>query len=121
VITETRTHTIEPDVTVFEISGRLNLGNLLMTVENAVRGLIDGGVRKLAIDLTGLNAIDSAGIGMLVGCNGYMEDKGGKMRLVGAQGAVAKVFAMVHMDRIVPVDADVAEASGHLSAGGAAG
>jgi anti-anti-sigma factor len=112
---------IGPDITVFEISGRLNLGNLLMSVENAVRGIIDGGARKLVIDLAGLNAIDSAGIGMLVGCGGYMEDKGGRMRLAGAQGTIAKVFAMVHMDRIVPLDADLAEASGHLSASGAAG
>ena len=37
MITETRTHMIGPDITVFEISGRLNLGNLLMSVENAVR------------------------------------------------------------------------------------
>ncbi len=114
MITETRTHTIEPDITVFEISGRLNLGNLLMSVENAVRGLIDGGSRKLVIDLTGLNAIDSSGIGMLVGCNGHMEHRGGKMRIAGAQGAVAKVFAMVHMDRIVPMDADLAEAASNL-------
>jgi anti-sigma B factor antagonist len=108
---------IGPDITVFEISGRLNLGNLLMSVENAVRGLIDDGVRKLVIDVTGLNAIDSAGIGMLVGCGGYMEDKGGQLRIAGAQGPVAKVFAMVHMDRIVPLDLDLAEASGHLSVG----
>jgi anti-sigma B factor antagonist len=121
VITETRTHTIEPDITVFEISGRLSLGNLLISVENAIRGLIDAGARKLVVDLTELNSIDSAGIGMLVGCGGHMEDKGGKMRLVGSQGAVAKVFAMVHMDRIVPLDADLAEASAHLNAGGAAG
>jgi anti-sigma B factor antagonist len=106
---------------VFEISGRLNLGNLLMSVENAIRGLVDGGARKLVIDLTGLNAIDSSGIGMLVGCNGHMEHNGGKMRLAGAHGPVAKVFAMVHMDRIVPMDADLASASAHLSAGGAAG
>jgi anti-sigma B factor antagonist len=121
VITETRTHKIEPDITVFEISGRLNLGNLLMSVENTIRGLIDGGARKLVIDLKGLNAIDSAGIGMLVGCNGHMENSGGNMRLAGAQGPVAKVFAMVHMDRIVPMDADLTEAIAHLSAGGAAG
>jgi anti-sigma B factor antagonist len=112
---------IGPDITVFEISGRLNLGNLLMSVENTVRALIDTGIPKLVIDLTQLNAIDSAGIGMLVGCAGYVEDKGGKMRLVGAQGPVAKVFAMVHMDRIVPLDADLAEATAHLSSGAAAG
>jgi len=30
---------MEPDITVFEITGRLNLGNLLMTVENSMKRL----------------------------------------------------------------------------------
>ena len=57
--TETKTQQIEPDVTAFAIAGRLNLGNSLMTVENAIRRLMHGGVRKLVIDLTELKAIDS--------------------------------------------------------------
>jgi anti-sigma B factor antagonist len=114
VITETRTHTIAPDVTVYEISGRLNLSNTLLTIENAIRGLIDGGTRKMVVDLSNLNSIDSAGIGMLVSCSGHMEHHGGKLRVAGAQGAVAKVFAMVHMDRILPLDADLATATSAL-------
>jgi anti-sigma B factor antagonist len=114
VITETRTHTIAPDITVYEISGRLNLSNTLLTVENAIRGLIDGGAKKMVINLANLNSIDSAGIGMLVSCSGHMEHLGGKFRVAGAQGAVAKVFAMVHMDRIMPLDADLATAASAL-------
>jgi anti-sigma B factor antagonist len=110
LITETRSHRVEPDITVFEISGRLNLGNLLQSAESAIRGLIDGGARKLVVDLTGLNAIDSSGIGTLVSCAGHIGQLGGHMRLAGAQGAVARVFDMVHMDRIVPLDADLASA-----------
>jgi anti-anti-sigma factor len=65
--------------------------------------LIDAGVRKLAIDLTGLNSIDGAGIGTLVNCGGQMDERGGQIRLAGAHDAVAKVFTMVHMDRILPL------------------
>jgi anti-sigma B factor antagonist len=62
------------------------------------------------IDLAGLNSIDSSGIGTLVSCAGHMGQSGGQMRLAGAQGSVAKVFEMVHMDRIVPLDTDLAQA-----------
>jgi anti-anti-sigma factor len=62
------------------------------------------------IDLAGLISIDSSGIGMLIGCGGQMEQAGGQMRLAGAQAGVAKVFAMVHMDRILPIDSDRATA-----------
>ena len=90
-----------------------------MTVESAVKRAIDDGARKLVIDVTRLDYIDSAGIGMLVACNGQIERAGGKMRVAGAQGTVAKAFEIVHMDRITALDANVDEACGILSADGA--
>jgi anti-sigma B factor antagonist len=106
---------VEPDITVFEISGRLNLGNLLQSAESAIRGLIDRGARKLVIDLTGLHAIDSSGIGTLVSCAGQMDQLGGQVRLAGAQGSVGKIFETVHMHRIIPLYADLASACGSFS------
>ena len=91
---------VEPDLTVVELTGHLHLGNELMTVEAAIKAVIDNGARKLVIDVTRLDYIDSAGIGMLVACNGRIEKAGGKMRVSGAQGSVAKTFEVVHMDRI---------------------
>jgi anti-anti-sigma factor len=117
LISGTKTYRIEPDITVFEIYGRLNTGDLLRSVEESVHSLVNSGVRKLLIDLTGLTTIDSSGIGMLVSSGGKMDQAGGQMRLVGAQGAVAKVFEIVHMQRIVPLDPDLASARGSLSSG----
>jgi anti-sigma B factor antagonist len=119
LITGTKTHRVEPDITVFEISGRLNLGNLLQSVENSLQSLINSGVRKLVVDLTGLTSIDSSGIGMLISCSGQMDQLGGQMRLAGAQSAVASVFEMVHMARILPLDPDLASACGSFSNGAA--
>jgi anti-sigma B factor antagonist len=105
---------VEPDLTVVELTGHLNLGNELMSLEAAVKRLIEDGARKLVIDVTKLEYIDSAGIGMLVACNGQIERSGGKMRVAGAQGTVAKAFEIVHMDRITSLDADVASACQNL-------
>jgi anti-sigma B factor antagonist len=116
---ESKTRQIEPDLTVVELTRHLNLGNELMSVEAAVKRLIDEGARKLVFDLTKLDYIDSAGIGMLVGCNGQMNRAGGKMRVAGAQGAVAKAFAVVHMDRITSLDPDVDTALRSFSVDGA--
>jgi anti-sigma B factor antagonist len=120
MITETKTRRIEPDLTVVEISGRLNLGNTLLSIENSIERLIAEGARKLIVDLTGLDYIDSAGIGVLVSCSGHVEQSGGRMRIAGAHGIVARAFELVHMDRIAPLDADVESASRQLSVGGAA-
>jgi anti-sigma B factor antagonist len=110
---------VEPDLTVVELTGHLNLGNELMTIEASVKAVIDEGARKLVIDVTRLDYIDSAGVGMLVACNGRIEKAGGKMRVSGAQGSVAKTFEVVHMDRITSLDPDLETALGNLCADGA--
>ena len=111
------TRQVEPDITVVEISGRLNLGNNLAQAEHTLKQIIESGARKLAVDLAGLTYIDSAGIGMLVGTNGIMDSAGGKVRVSGASGVVAKVFETVHLDRILSLHPDVAASvaafSGH--------
>jgi anti-anti-sigma factor len=116
MITETKTRRVEPDITVFEISGRLNLGNSLIMVENSIKHLVEAGARKLVIDLAGLSAIDSSGIGLLMTSAGQMEQHGGRLRVVGAQGTVAKSLELVHLNRIAPLDPDVDTACRHLAA-----
>jgi anti-anti-sigma factor len=114
VTTETKVHRVEPDITVFAISGRLILGDLLPSVESAMRETIDCGVRKLVIDLTGLDMIDSSGIGILIKRIEQMDQAGGRICLAGAHGAVAKVFHTIRIDRIVALDADLASACARL-------
>ena len=119
MVTESKTRFVEPDITVIEISGRLSLGNALLAIENSINRLIEQGARKLAVDISGLHAIDSSGVGLLVSCSGQMERKGGQLRIAGAQGPVAKTLDMVHLSRIAPLDADVESCCRHLSADGA--
>jgi len=109
------------DVTVVELSGRLHLGNSLTYAENAINRLIDGGTRKLVIDLARLDYIDSSGLGMLIFCGGHMEQSGGRMRVAGAGGGVARVFEIANASRVLQFDADLESACSNLSAQSAAG
>jgi anti-sigma B factor antagonist len=113
--TQTNTLRIEPDITVMEISGRLNLGNTLISVEDAIRKLIKDGARKLVLDLKGLSYIDSSGIGLIVMCTGEMGQSGGHIRVAGAQGVVARAFEVVRLNLVVPQDPDVETACSALS------
>jgi anti-sigma B factor antagonist len=112
MITESRTPKLDGGVTVVEISGRLNLGNSLISIETAIKRLIEQGARKLVVDLSDVNFIDSSGIGMLVACAGQMEQSSGRIRIAGAAGVVAKAFDIVHMERITPLDENVEAAAG---------
>jgi anti-sigma B factor antagonist len=117
LITETRTRKLENGITVVEISGRLNLGNSLLGIESGIKRLIDAGARKMILDLSAVNYIDSSGIGMLVACAGQLEQSSGRMRIVGASGAVAKAFEIVHMERIAPLDETIADAEAGFALG----
>ncbi|MGD0132091.1 MAG: hypothetical protein ABSE57_08590 [Bryobacteraceae bacterium] len=48
---ETRIQQVDA-ITVVEMSGRLDLGDTLTDAENSINRLIDGGVRKMVIDLS---------------------------------------------------------------------
>src|SRR5262249_3110691 len=116
MVTQSVTRTIDPDITLVEISGRLGFGSELVALGGAVKRLIEDGARKLILDLTGLDHIDSAGMGMLMACSGMMEQNGGQLLVAGARGMVAKAFYIVHMDRIVKMNADVESAFRELRA-----
>ena len=89
-----------------------------MSIEHKINGLIESGARKLIVDIAELEKIDSAGIGMLISSAGRMETAGRRMRMAGATGVVADSFRIVHMDRVVKVDADVETSRSAFGAGG---
>jgi anti-sigma B factor antagonist len=106
-MSEPLTKTIEPDITVLPIKGRLNLGTNLTFLEIEIRKLIEGGTKKLILDISELTYIDSAGIGMVMNMWGKANQGGGKLSIAGAKGPVAESFGIVHLDRVVSLYPDV--------------
>lgn len=102
--------TQEPDITVFEIAGRLTLGNRLIDMEDRMKKLIKEGTRKLVLDLAGLDYIDSAGVGTIMMTAGLVRESGGLMCIARSQPRVAEVFRVVHLHRAVPLFADLESA-----------
>lgn len=107
MIVDTSITQVEPDITVFAISGRLTLGNTLMGIERSILKLITDGCKKLVVDVAGLDYIDSAGIGTLIGCFGQMEQAGGTLCIAGARDGVAQSFGIVHLDRVLGLHDDL--------------
>jgi anti-sigma B factor antagonist len=102
--------TVEPGITILEIAGRLNVGTHMTATEAQISQIIQMGSRKLILDFSKLDYIDSASIGMLTGVYKEMVEAGGQIRTVVALGPVAKVLKLIHMEKILPVDPDVATA-----------
>jgi len=61
-----------------------------------------GAERRYVMDLTGLNFIDSAGIGMLLVINGEAVATGKALAMVVQEGQVKKVITLTRIGMIIP-------------------
>jgi len=107
MILETEIFQFEPDITGISCAGRFTLGNRLSEMEGLVNSLIADGVRKLVLDLTHVEFVDSAGLGVIIHISGEIEQKGGRLRISGANEQVQRLFDITHTGRILALDADL--------------
>lgn len=111
---ETEVFEIDPDITVVSCAGRFTLGTQLRLTESMINTLIQKGARKLVIDLTHTEIVDSAGLGVLMHIYGELEQLGGMMRVAGSNERVANLFQITHTNGILSIDPDLMSSVKHL-------
>lgn len=121
MIVYVKTRELSPDITAMAFTGRLVLDSQLKDVEDAIREHIMQGQRKLVLDFSGLNYMDSAGIGVIAVCIGLMERVGGKLAVVGAAGQVKQLLELTHLNLSVGTYPDLASAHSALLGAGQPG
>jgi anti-sigma B factor antagonist len=85
------------DVVVVELKGRITLGEATGKVRDAIRDLVAKGTKKFVLNLKGLEYMDSAGMGELIGVYTTVKNQGGDMKLVGATG---RALNLLHVTRL---------------------
>jgi len=105
------TRRLDPGVAVVVLSGRLTFGRDAEQLESIVRKQVESGDRRFVLDATGLEYIDSAGIGALVSALSSVKKAGGELRLAGANQRIVRLFSMTGVDKLVTVYPTVAEAA----------
>ena len=95
--------TIEPDIAVVELSGKLALGRESQRIETVVDQMVRQGRSKAVLDMTQVVYIDSAGIGLLALAAGRMKEFGGKLAIVAPEGRVLEMLKMTQMTAILTV------------------
>jgi anti-anti-sigma factor len=104
---ETEIFKFEPDITGLSCAGRFTLGNRLREIEGLINSLINDGVRKLVLDLTHVEVVDSAGLGIIIRASGEIEQVGGQLRISGANEQVQRLFDITHTATILAIDPDL--------------
>jgi anti-sigma B factor antagonist len=101
---------------VVVFTGRITLGSSLSLVDSQIRSLIASGVRKLVFDLTEVELIDSAGLGMMVYTYGSLCGKGGVLRLCGVAPRIQSLLELTKMNTLLAIDATREESLAALKA-----
>jgi anti-sigma B factor antagonist len=70
------------DVVILDIRGRITLGEGTVVLRDTVQKLLDGGDRKIVMNLEDVDYIDSAGLGELVTAFAIVRAQQGQLKLL---------------------------------------
>ncbi|MBI3696482.1 MAG: STAS domain-containing protein [Acidobacteria bacterium] len=95
------TKQMEPDVTVMEFKGKITMGLESQRIEAQVDELLRQHKTKLVFDLTGVEYVDSTGMGVIVSCFSKTSRAGGALRVAGLNDRVRQLFKITRVDTVL--------------------
>jgi anti-sigma B factor antagonist len=88
-------------VSLISLNGRLTFFEVGILRENITR-LVREGRKQMVLNLSGLNYIDSSGIGELARMYVLVVKNGGAMRVVGLTSKIEEVLRVTHLSQVFP-------------------
>lgn len=94
---------------VVAVSGELDVSSAPRLRSMIVEAATAGGV-NVVLDLSGVEFVDSTGLGVIVGSLKRLRGLGGDLRLAGGDQGVRRVFEMTGLDLVMPMHDSVDDA-----------
>jgi len=85
------------DAKILDCSGKITLGEGTMSIRNTVRDLLQGGSKKIVLNLADINYIDSSGIGELVSTYTTVVNNGGRLKLLNLEKKIQQLLAITKL------------------------
>jgi anti-sigma B factor antagonist len=85
------------DVHVLDCSGKITLGEGTMAIRNKVREVLKNGGKKIVLNLSDVNYIDSSGIGELVSSFTTVTNQGGQLKLLNLTKKIHELLAITKL------------------------
>ena len=107
LILETNDH---GDLTVVSLKGEVDLYTA-PSLKESVADLVSSGRSRIAVDLAGVEFMDSTGLGVLIGALKRCKEAGGSFGLVSPREPVIKVLSITGLDKVFSIHESVEQAS----------
>lgn len=85
------------DVHVLDCSGKITLGEGTMAIRNTVREVLKNGGKKIILNLSDVNYIDSSGIGELVSTYTTVTNAGGQLKLLNLTKKIQELLSITKL------------------------
>ncbi len=94
-----------PEATaIVTLQGPMTLGSSLKLIDSQINAAIADGITHMVIDLTAVDYVDSAGLGMLMYTYGTLNGKNGSLRLCGVAKRVMSLLQLTKTDAVLTID-----------------
>jgi anti-sigma B factor antagonist len=98
------------DVSVVDIAGKITLGDGSSALRTHVRDLLQGGHKKILLNVRDVTYIDSSGIGELVSGYTTVTNQGGSLKLLGLTHRIKDLLQITKLYTVFDVHEDEAHA-----------
>ncbi len=84
---------------VVRISGGDIVAASVPELRARMRGIVEAGVREMVVDLSGVQMVDSSGIGLLISAYNSLRKRGGRLAVIHASNDLLEFFHAMRMHR----------------------
>jgi anti-sigma B factor antagonist len=98
------------DVTILDLKGRVRIGGNAVALHRSIRSLILEKKMLILLNLAGVTFIDSCGLGELIASQVSVENKGGKIKLIGVSDTLRELLSLTRLLTVFDVYENEADA-----------
>lgn len=95
-----------PVGTVVAVTGELDVFTAPV-LEQELQACIESGKADIVVDLTGVDFLDSTGLGVMVKALKWAREAGGGLRVVATEERITKVFTITGLDEVMQLSGSV--------------
>ncbi len=103
-------------VSIVDLKGKITIGSGDVQLRDTILGILNSGNNRILVNLQEVTAIDSSGIGELVGCFTTVTNKGGRLKLEHIPPKINDVLTVTQLITVFDVFDDEKQAVASFAA-----